>query len=228
MWHCFCNSKATPEKERAPASQTLILAFVVHMAAAYSGKTISNYLHGVRAWHILHSFPWHVEKAKMDTMLRAADKLMPSSSKKKKRRPYTLDFIIALRHQMNLEDSLDAAVFACLTTCFYASGRLGEFTVQTLQRFNLSTHITRQNLAYDQNRNGLKVTCCISPEPKWLAAKVRTYTGPHRVMRQTPQQPYKATSESTSPQRHRICLHIGLTQPDTPGSPLPRPSFSKE
>ena len=53
MWHCFCDGRATPEQDRAPASQALVSAFVAHMAAAYSGKTISNYLHGVRAWHIL-------------------------------------------------------------------------------------------------------------------------------------------------------------------------------
>ena len=72
---------------------------------------------------------------------------------------------------MNLEDPLDAAVFACLTTCFYASGRLGEFTVQTLQRFNPSTHITRQNLTYDQDRNGLKVTVLHLPRTKMVGSE---------------------------------------------------------
>jgi hypothetical protein len=166
MWHCFCDSRAVPEKERAPASQTLLSAFVAHLAAAYSGKTISSYLHGVRAWHILHSVPWHLEKHEMDTMLRAADKLAPSSSKRKKRRPYTPDFIIAVRQQLKLEDPLDAAVFACLTTCFYASARLGEFTTRTLQGFNPSTHVTTRHLSYDQDRNGLKVTVLHLPKTK--------------------------------------------------------------
>jgi hypothetical protein len=142
MWHCFCDSRQVPEQERAPASQALISAFVAHMAAAYSGKTISNYLHGVRAWHILHSVPWHLDKGEMDTMLRAADKLTPGSSKRKKRQPYTPDFISTVRQQMDLNDPLDAAVFACLTTCFYASARLGEFTVRTLQSFNPNMHVT--------------------------------------------------------------------------------------
>lgn len=166
MWHCFCDGRATPEQDRAPASQALVSAFVAHMAAAYSGKTISNYLHGVRAWHILHSVPWHLEKGEMDTILRAADKLTPSASKKKKRQPYTPDFITALRGQMNLEEPLDAAVFACLTTCFYASARLGEFTVRTLQSFNPSAHVTLQNLSYDQDRSGLKVTVLHLPKTK--------------------------------------------------------------
>ena len=158
MWHCFCDGKAVPKLDRAPASQPLVSAFVAHMASAYSGKTISNYLHGVRAWHILHSMPWRLEKAEMDTMLRAADKLTPSSSKRKTRHPYTPDFISAVRHHLDLNDPLDAAVFACLTTCFYVSVRLGEFTVRTLQSFNPDAHVSVRNLSYEQDHNNLKVT----------------------------------------------------------------------
>ena len=129
MWHCFCDSKAIPEEARAPASQALLSTFVAYMATAYSGKTIAGYLSGVRAWHVLHSIPWTLDKAEMDTMLRAVNKLTPNSSKRKKRCPYTPDFISAVRQHLDLSKPLDAAVFACLTACFYASARLGEFTV---------------------------------------------------------------------------------------------------
>lgn len=81
MWHCFCDGRGIPEQERAPANQALVSSFVAHMAAVYSGKTISNYLHGVRAWHIMHSVPWRIEKMEMEVMLRAADRLTPASSK---------------------------------------------------------------------------------------------------------------------------------------------------
>jgi len=95
---------------------------VASLAASYSGKTISNYFYGVRAWHILHGVPLRLEKAEMDVMLRAADKLTPDTSKKL-RRPYTPDFMEALHHHLDLSNPLDAAVYACLTTCFYASAR---------------------------------------------------------------------------------------------------------
>jgi hypothetical protein len=107
----------------------------------------------------------------MDTMLRAADKLTPTSSRKKKRLPYTPDFIIAVRQQLDLNDPLDAAVFACLTTCFYASARLGEFTVRTLQTFKPSLHVTTRNLSYDQDRNGLKVTVLHLPRTKMAGSE---------------------------------------------------------
>ena len=166
MWHCFCDEKGASEEARAPATQSLISAFVAHLAAAYSGKTISGYLSGVRAWHTLHGLPWVLKNCEMDTMLRAANKLTPSSSKKKKRCPYTPDFILAVRGQLDLDKHLDAAVFACLTTCFYASARLGEFTARTISAFNPGTHITTQHLSYDQDRNGFKVTVLHLPRTK--------------------------------------------------------------
>ena len=166
MWHCFCDDRAIPELERAPADQALVSAFVAHMACAYLGKTIANYLYGVRAWHTLHSIPWRIEKNEMETMLRAVDELTPNSSKKKKRHPYTPDFITTVRWHMDLGDPLDAAVFTCLTSCFYASARLGEFTVQTLSSFSPNSHITPWNLSYNQDRNGLKVTVLYLPKTK--------------------------------------------------------------
>ena len=171
MWHCFCDSKGVLEEGRAPATQALLSAFVAHMAAAYSGKTISSYLNGVQAWHILHSIPWVLERKEMDAMLRAAHKLTPDASKRKKRLPYTPAFISAVCAQLDLNAPLDAAVFACLATCFYASARLGEFTVRTLNSFNPNAHITTQNLSYDQDRNGLSVTVLHLPTTKVSGAE---------------------------------------------------------
>ncbi|KAF8468597.1 hypothetical protein DFH94DRAFT_638404 [Russula ochroleuca] len=166
MWHCFCDRGAIPEIERAPANQPLLSAFVAHLAAVYLGKMISNYLHGVRAWHILNGVPWLLEKWEMDTMLCTADKLTPPSSKKKRRCPYTPKFIGVLRQQMDLSNPLDTAVFTCLTTCFYASARLSKFTTCTLQTFHPSTHITLRDLSYNQDRNRHKVTVLHLPKTK--------------------------------------------------------------
>ena len=171
MWHIFCDNKQVPEAQRAPAAQSLLSAFVAHLATANSGKTIANYLNGVRAWHLLHSLPWVLQRQEMDLMLRAADKLTPASSKRKKHCPYTPDFISAIRRQLNLDLPLDAAVFACLTTCFYASARLGEFTVRTLSSFNPKTHITTQLLSHDQDRNNFKVTVLHLPSTKMAGAE---------------------------------------------------------
>ncbi|KAF8834384.1 hypothetical protein BDN67DRAFT_985360 [Paxillus ammoniavirescens] len=55
IFHIFCDSKSIPEVQRAPANPTLISAFLSTLTGLYSGSTISNYLHGVRVWHIIHS-----------------------------------------------------------------------------------------------------------------------------------------------------------------------------
>ena len=80
--------------------------------------------------------------------------------------PNTLEFIAAVKVHLNLENPLDMAVFACLTTCFYASARLGEFTAWTLSSFNPNMHVTPQNLSYDQDRNSLKVMVLHLPRTK--------------------------------------------------------------
>ena len=162
----FCDMKEIPEAERAPASHILLLSFVSTLAAAYSGSAISNYLYGVRAWHILHGVPWKIEQMEMDTMLKAAEKLTPPSSKRKKRRPYTVDFILAIRQHLDLQKPLDASVFACLSTCFFATGRVGEFTVPKLDGFNPEAHVSKAGVSYDQSRDGQQVTVLRIPRTK--------------------------------------------------------------
>ncbi len=166
VYHVFCDESGTSESERAPAAQPLLLAFIANLAAAYAGRTISNYFYGVRAWHILHGIPWRLNKAEMDTMLRTAEKLTPITSKKKLRQPYTPSFIEALCQHLDLNNPLDAAVYTCLTMCFYASACLGEFTVRKLEGFDSSKSISRKHLSYDQDQNGLKVTIAHIPKTK--------------------------------------------------------------
>ena len=162
----FCDMRGVPEAERAPASHVLLLSFVSTLAAAYSGSAISNYLYGVRAWHILHGIPWRIERIEMDTMLKAAEKMTPPSSRRKKRRPYTIDFILAIRQRLDLQKPLDASIFACLSTCFFATGRVGEFTVPKLDGFNPEAHVSKAGVSYDQSRDGQRVTVLRIPRTK--------------------------------------------------------------
>jgi hypothetical protein len=117
VFHVFCDSKLIPEEQRAPASHILISLFISEMAGHYSGKTVSNYVHGVRAWHTLHGVPWTLGgDTEIDTLLKAATSLTPPSQKRAKRDPYTIPLITSIRDHLNPNDPLDAAVFACLTS----------------------------------------------------------------------------------------------------------------
>ncbi|KAG2746293.1 hypothetical protein P692DRAFT_20739577, partial [Suillus brevipes Sb2] len=156
VFHVFCDSKTIPEEQRAPASNILIETFISCMVGNYSGKMVSNYINGVRAWHIVHGAEWSLNNAEIDAMLKAAISLTPVNAKRSKREPYTTDLIIAIREKLNLDNPLDPSVFACLTTTFYATARVGEFTVPRLNTFDLNLHVSlscvkdmrdRQNLA---------------------------------------------------------------------------------
>jgi len=154
----FCDKKGIPEEDRASVSHILLLSFVSALTVAYSGSAISNYLYGIQVWHILHGIPWKIEKLEMDTLLKAAEKVTPPSSRQKKRRPYTIDFILSIWQHLDLQKPLNSAVFACLTTCFFATGHIGEFMVPKLDGFNPEAHVSKTRLSYDQSREGLKVT----------------------------------------------------------------------
>jgi hypothetical protein len=54
IYHVFCDVRAISEELQAPVSQTLITSFIISLAGSYSESTISNYIHGLHAWHILH------------------------------------------------------------------------------------------------------------------------------------------------------------------------------
>lgn len=166
VFHVFCDKKGVPEHDRAPVSQLLLSTFISHLAGSYSGKTLKNYFYGICAWHILHRTPWHLNEPEMDVMLTAAAKLTPPKSKRKKRRPYTVAYIEKLKTKLDLTVPLDAAVFACLTTCFYAAARVGEFTVGRIDGFDCNMHPARSDIKADQDRNGLQVTVLRIPRTK--------------------------------------------------------------
>jgi len=166
VYHVFCDLRNIPESQRAPASSILMSSFIASLAGSYSASAISNYVHGICAWHTLHGVTWQLDKKEMDALLKGAERLAPPSSKRKKRRPFTVGLICKVSEKLNLNDSFDAAVFACLTTCFYAAARLGEFTVPRLDSFNPTEHVTRQSLRVEKDRNGLEITVLHLPRTK--------------------------------------------------------------
>jgi hypothetical protein len=166
VYQVYCDAKGVPEEMRAPTSQSIITAFIVSLAGSYSGSTISNYIHGIRAWHILHGLEWKLNPLETDAVLKGADRLAPPSSKRKKRQPYTPEFITKLRQCLKINEPFDAAVFACLTTCFYAAARVGEFVVPRLDAFSPSHYITTAHLRIDRDSNGLEVTVLHVPVTK--------------------------------------------------------------
>ncbi|KAF5347756.1 hypothetical protein D9756_010246 [Leucocoprinus leucothites] len=170
VFHVFCDSKDIAEADRAPASHTLIISFIASLARCYSGSTITNYVSGIRAWHLLHSLKWQVDKLDLDILIRAADKSAPPTSKHPPCEPFTINYIISLRQHLALDNPLHAAVFACLTMAFYGTAHLGELTVPTLNSFDPTKHIKPLDVRTETDRHGLIST--VFHIPKTKTAKV--------------------------------------------------------
>jgi hypothetical protein len=165
-FHVFCDSKTVPEAARAPASPMLVAGYISTLAGFLSGSTISNYVSGVRAWHILHGVPWSMNEPELEALLWAADRLTPSSSKRQARMPYTTDILCKLHPHFDLSIPLNASVWSCLTTLFWSTSRGGEFTVKTLTSFDPTIHVKPSDVGEVSDRNGLKQTNFALPRTK--------------------------------------------------------------
>ncbi|CAA7260292.1 unnamed protein product [Cyclocybe aegerita] len=166
VYHVFCNQKGISEEQRAPASPILIASFIATITGAYAGGTISNYVFGVRAWHLLHGVSWQMNPSELETLLKAAAKAAPASTKRKKRLPYTKEFMLAIRDKLDLETPLDATVYACLTMTFWSAARLGEFTVKNLTDFKATHHVKPSDVITTTDANSLTTTAFHIPVTK--------------------------------------------------------------
>ncbi len=146
LYHIFCDVRNIPDDARCPASTEIISSFLATMAGNYASGTLSNYLHGLRAWHILHGLPWLVNKTETSQLITAALHLQPPHTRKKPCLPYTCNTIVTLLQHLNLSLPLNAAVAACLMTTFYSAAQLDEFMLPNLQCFNPDVHCKRSNV----------------------------------------------------------------------------------
>ncbi|KAJ7186106.1 hypothetical protein C8R46DRAFT_390106 [Mycena filopes] len=202
-FHVFCDSKCVPELARAPAAPTLIAGYISALAGFLSGGTISNYVSGVRAWHILHGVAWAMNMPELETLLRAADRLTPLSSKRDARMPYTPNILCSLRPHFDLTKHLDASVWSCLTTLFWGTSRGGEFTVKTLTSFDPTVHIKPCDVTEVTDRNGLNQTNFFIP---------RTKSAPHG------ENAYWAEQNGAADPKTAFANHIAVNAPPANGA----------
>jgi hypothetical protein len=165
-FHIFCDNRNVPELHRAPANPTLISAFISTLAGSYSASAISNYLSGVRTWHTIHGVKWTLHEKETEALLKAASTLAPPHSKKAPREPYTVQIILVIRDNLDLACPIHAAVFACLTTAFYATARTGELTIPNLKAFDPALHIKPIDVHSVHDRQGNEMTNFHLPRSK--------------------------------------------------------------
>ncbi|XP_006464048.1 hypothetical protein AGABI2DRAFT_51604, partial [Agaricus bisporus var. bisporus H97] len=165
-FHVFCDYKEIDEVNRTPISPDLLSLFIAALAGTYSASSIANYVAGLKAWHILNKLDWRVNDDEVKVLMRAAQKTAPPTAKRPKRTPFTTTIISTIHDHLNMRNPLHIAVYACLTTAFYATARLGELTVPNLNAFNSAVHPTRANLEDVTDRSGNKTTILHLPKSK--------------------------------------------------------------
>ncbi|KAG2098272.1 uncharacterized protein F5147DRAFT_583189, partial [Suillus discolor] len=128
VFHVYCDSLKIPEDQHCPVSPTLLLAFLSSCAGSYSGSALANYTASLKAWHLLHGHPWIVNAKELKAIIDGAMVLVPESSKCSKREPFTIHILSIICSSINLSDHRDTAIFACITTTFYAIARAHSVT----------------------------------------------------------------------------------------------------
>lgn len=170
-FHVWCDHARISEQERAPASGATINLFISAMAGGFAKDTVTNYLAGVRAWHILHYIPWEVDQLQYQTILKALDSVTPPSSRRAKRKPCTVEHLLSIRSALDISQPLGAAIWACATSLFYGIARLGELTVPNREAFVPGNFVEISNVSEDSDRNGFQTTTIRIPFTKSSRAK---------------------------------------------------------
>ena len=162
----FCDSRDVAEDLRAPVADIVLESFVSKLAGIYSASAISNYVAAIRAWHIVHGINWAVEGPQLDAIIKGAKHMAPQALTRQLREPITVNYIEEVYSHLSDTDPLDVAVFACLTTAFWSTARLGEFTIKNLTAFDPKPHVKRADVGKDTDRRGFKTTTFRIPETK--------------------------------------------------------------
>jgi len=210
-FHVYCDQKGIPDDQCMPASPILINTFISSLAGTYSGSTIDNYVYGIRAWHILHGVRWQMDTAELEALLKLAEKTTPLTSRRKKRVPYTLDFILAIwasyiwtSHSM-LQST---AASQLLSTWQGIWGSLWYQTSQLSTRKYTSRHLTSE-LSMTEMASAQPSSTSPGPRPPCM---VRMSLGPNNQVTLIWKQPLCTTWQSTNPQPMGIFSYLKDSQ----------------
>lgn len=138
----FCDTWKIPDADRMPASHALLCAFIGTHKGSVNGKTVKNWLSGLKAWHDVHDAPWHGDHRWVQ-MARVTANKEGTSHCRPARAPVSLEHLAALRRAINPTNSFHAAVWAAAECGTFGCRRLGEVTVPSVKGFDPRYHVSR-------------------------------------------------------------------------------------
>ena len=152
----FCDQNGIPEGRRMPASYVLLAGFIANASGSVSGKSIRNWLNGLRLWHILNNAEWNGKHKWISSLKRTADK-EGVVFKKPLRNPITVEHLRALRRNLDLSIPMHAALWAVAVIAFWACRRLGKLLPKYGSNFNSILHVSRSTRIIFYTVNGRTV-----------------------------------------------------------------------
>ncbi|KAJ6458898.1 hypothetical protein DFH09DRAFT_891039, partial [Mycena vulgaris] len=121
-FHQFCDMHEIPERDRMPASNFLLAAFIAHHVGSVGGGTVKSWMSGIKAWHDVNGAPWEGEDRWVELARRTANK-QGTAFTRAQRGPVTIEHMIALKSVLNLSLPFDAAVWSLATAAFWGCRR---------------------------------------------------------------------------------------------------------
>jgi hypothetical protein len=136
----FMSQYDVPRESWLPMSMSIARAWISSRIGELSYSAMSNYIAGVHALEAVNGLEPAVSKAALAPLLRAVGEFAPV--KKAQRLPIRADLLGRMHAKLKHGDTFDIAWYACATTTFWCTSRPGEFTVPTLDGFQVGVHVS--------------------------------------------------------------------------------------
>ena len=155
-WAEWCDANEIPEEKRMPIDKTHLACFIADAAGSIGASGFSNWLSGLRAWHMYHNFPRCGDDEFVQLTLKGATKLAPGHSTRDPCPPVLIAHLDAVYDAMDFRNSYDAACWAVVCTAFWGLARLGEITVSSQKLVDPTRNVQRKTLLTWSDDFGVK------------------------------------------------------------------------
>ena len=137
----YCDKLNIPESHRMPADRVILTAFIGAHIGSVGGKTVANWMSGLKMWHEYLGASWHGNDAWV-RMARVTANKEGTVFKKKPRDPVSITHMKVLKNGLDLTKPRDIAIWAIACTTFFGCRRLGETTIPSKSKFDKKFHVT--------------------------------------------------------------------------------------
>jgi hypothetical protein len=138
----FCDANNISERQRCPASEILISAFIASYAGLRSTDCINGWLSGIKWWHTFQGAVWHGADM-LSSVKKGVAKVVPESSRRSKREPVTLERMHCLLLGLDLTNAKDAAIYAASSVAFHGICRSAAIDDELLNPYLTTTLLMR-------------------------------------------------------------------------------------